>query len=315
MSRNGNFRPMLACDAEWSDYERIFSDPHIEFLLTSPKLDGIRATVRDGQLVSRSLKLIRNEYIQSILGNPLFEGMDGELTVGPAYGEGVFARASSGVMSFAGQPDFTYHIFDDWQLGALLTPFCERSTFLKEAMPKLKGPAADHIRLLPQSQARSIKDLEQHETEAVQQGYEGLIVRHPLSPYKYGRSTLRERFMMKLKRFHDSEARIIGFQELFHNDNDPVIDHLGLQRRSAHQDNKIPGNKLGALIVQDLLQPAWEFNVGTGFDDTLRHYIWDNQSQFMNRLIKYKYLQVGIKDLPRHPVFLGFREAEDTSNA
>src|SRR5690606_41939772 len=48
----------------------------------SPKLDGIRAIVKDGRLLSRSLKLIPNEATQSLFGRPSHEGLDGELIVG-----------------------------------------------------------------------------------------------------------------------------------------------------------------------------------------------------------------------------------------
>jgi DNA ligase-1 len=299
---------MLASDASWEDYSRILSEE--DHMLASVKLDGIRATVRNGILVSRTLKPIRNEYIQSKLGLHEYNGMDGELTVDPAYGEGVFARASSGVMSFAGQPDFTYHVFDDWQLGEEGFDYNERLKVLKNAIGVDK---IEHVRMLKQTPVHSLQELEKLEQEAVSQGYEGLILRHPLSPYKTGRATLRERYMLKLKRFSDSEATIIGFQELLHNENEPQIDHLGLQRRSAHQDNKTLSGKLGALIVQDTKNPSWQFNIGTGFTDDLRHHIWQNQQDYLGKIVKYKYLEVGIKDLPRHPVYLGLRAEEDLS--
>jgi DNA ligase-1 len=62
--------------------------------------------------------------------------------------------------------------------------------------------------------------------------------------------------------------------------------------------------RLGALIVE------WEgklFNIGTGFTDAERIDIWNRKEQYHGKQAKFKYLPVGVKDLPRHPVFLGWR--------
>ena len=70
------FKPLLASPVEWK---------HLDYsnLWVSPKLDGIRAIIRDGVVMSRSLKPIPNKHVQRILGNsPGIEGYDGELIVG-----------------------------------------------------------------------------------------------------------------------------------------------------------------------------------------------------------------------------------------
>ena len=48
----------------------------------STKLDGLRAVVIDSVVYSRSLKPIRNKYVQKLFGKPEYNGMDGELVVG-----------------------------------------------------------------------------------------------------------------------------------------------------------------------------------------------------------------------------------------
>ena len=50
--------------------------------IVSPKLDGIRCIIIDGVAMSRSLKPIRNEYVQKCIGNREYNGLDGELIVG-----------------------------------------------------------------------------------------------------------------------------------------------------------------------------------------------------------------------------------------
>ena len=72
-----NFKPMLAASATNEEIEK-FTFP----LMASPKLDGIRAIVLDGVVMSRSLKPIRNKKVQELFGKPEFNGLDGELILG-----------------------------------------------------------------------------------------------------------------------------------------------------------------------------------------------------------------------------------------
>lgn len=305
------FRPSLACDASMEDFERILGQGDV--LFASTKLDGIRAVVLNGQLVSRTLKPIRNRYIQSILGRPEYEGLDGELIVGSPKGEGVFARTSSGVMSEAGEPDFVYHVFDSHTSNKHTrhSRYIDRLDSLIFESTIWQPQHQQFMRLLPQITVDSIKTLEELESRFVEEGYEGVIARWTEAPYKLGRSTLRERYMLKLKRFADSEAKILGFQERMKNENEATIDARGFQVRGSSKLNKVGQDTLGAFIVQDIHKPEWEFSVGSGLDDALRQKIWDNQDTYLGQTLKYKYLPVGTIDRPRHPIFLGFRDKAD----
>jgi len=35
------------------------------------------------------------------------------------------------------------------------------------------------------------------------------------------------------------------------------------------------------------------------------------QKDFIGKILKYKYFDIGVKDAPRHPVFLGMRPKSD----
>jgi DNA ligase-1 len=48
-----------------------------------------------------------------------------------------------------------------------------------------------------------------------------------------------------------------------------------------------------------------------GVTDEQRLEWWKNPDQFMGMVVKYKFLPIGIKDKPRHPIFLGFRSPVD----
>lgn len=267
-------------------------------LLASLKLDGIRAMVYGGKVWSRKLLQIPSTEVQTLFGHSKYDGFDGELVVGPNNAKNVFQATTSVVMSDNKPGDVTFFVFDHF-LGKN-DPFVERIQRLTDL--------GHRVEWLEQKVVRNHDELDEIELKALDAGYEGLVLRDPYGPYKYGRSTLREGWMLKLKRFADAEGRAVGFVELFHNANEAQTNELGLTKRSTHQANKIPMDTLGAVQVDFHGEIV---HVGTGFTELQRREIWQNQSIYLNKLLKFKYFPVGIKHLPRHPVFLGWRDARD----
>lgn len=267
-------------------------------LLASLKLDGIRAMVYDGRVWSRKLLPIPSTEVQTLFGHSKYDGFDGELVVGDVNAKNAFQETTSGVMSRARDTDVRFYVFDHF-LGKT-DPFVERIQRLQDL--------GHRVEWLEQRIIRNQDELDNLETWALDLGYEGLILRDPYGPYKYGRSTVREGWMLKLKRFADAEGVVEGFVELQHNANELRTDDLGYAKRSSHQENKIPLNTLGALQIRFEGEIV---HIGTGFTQAQRKEIWNNQGIYMGKLVKFKYFPVGIKKLPRHPVFLGFRDARD----
>ena len=130
------------------------------------------------------------------------------------------------------------------------------------------------------------------------------------SPYKFGRSTLKEGYLLKVKKWEDSEARIVGYENLQTNLNEAVIDERGYTKRSSAKEGKVDTESLGALFVKDL-QTGVEFKVGSGFTQDERERMWADQDNLIGKIITYKYFPVGVKDKPRFPIFKGFRSLED----
>ena len=293
-------KPMLAVD----------HDPaKLQFpVLASPKLDGIRGLIWENRLLSRSLKPIPNKYISATLSNPLLEGFDGELIVGEPTATDCYNASVSAIMRHDGEPAFTFWVFDLHDTDA-----CHYQRRLDELSERVRQVAKDvpaDLRLLPQVEIADHDQLLDYEATQLALGYEGLILRHPKAPYKYGRSTVREGYLLKVKRFVDSEAVITGFEEQMFNGNEATTNELGRTKRSSHKAGMVGKNTLGALIVKDVTS-GLQFNVGTGLNDEIRQKIWRAQDSYLGQLVKYKYFPVGVKELPRHPVFLGFRHQED----
>jgi DNA ligase-1 len=200
--------------------------------------------------------------------------------------------------------DFTYYVFDHTEMPT--TAFTERSlAVFKSCLDyQINIEALNHVWI------RSEEELEKCESEYLDAGFEGLMLRDPSALYKHGRSTLKQQTLIKVKRFSDSEAIVLGFDELEHNENEKAVNELGRSKRSSHQDGKVLAGTLGALRVRDIVSGV-EFNIGTGLTAQDRQVIWDNQQNFVGKLAKYKFFPVGIKDKPRHPVFLGWRSELD----
>ena len=288
---------MLACSAP----KNLDTLPYP--LLASVKLDGIRCIIKDGIAYSRTLKPIRNKHIQSILGRPEYNGLDGELIVGDPTASDCMRVTNSGVMAIEGKPDFRYYVFDMWN----------RSVPYNKVLMQILTMELDYVIPLAQRICKQPKTVNAREEEALAAGYEGLILRRSNSPYKFGRSTLKEGYLLKLKRYCQEEAIVIGFEPLQHNDNNAEINALGYTQRSSAQGNKIDLPLLGNLIVKGMFQdqPNVIFSIGTGFTLLEREKLWGQREDLIGKIVTYKFFPTGSKDKPRHPVYKSFRDPED----
>lgn len=304
-----SFKPMLASPADF----KILQYP----LFASPKLDGIRAVVLDGRLVSRKLLNIPNKHIFSMLSNPEFNGLDGELIVGDPTAHDVYRTTSSAVMSHGGTPDCTFHVFD-WhdmcdrfasRLDAVRRQIGEwqHDEAVQNMARRLKGEGAIKIVTHEHVHINDEDALLEYEAKQIALGYEGLILRSGMGLYKHGRSTAREQYMLKVKRFKDSEAEVIGVVEEMHNGNEAERDELGRTKRSKAKAGLTGKGTMGALAVRDITSGV-EFEIGTGFTAADRA-----RMDWVGKIVKYKFFPVGVKDKPRHPVYLGERHAADMS--
>lgn len=308
---SGTFRPLLASDA---GKEAGCLDRHIRsagFLLASPKIDGIRSLVLRGRLVSRNLKPIPNRFVNEYLhrGREFIEGLeglDGELVVGDAFGDGVFKRTSSGVTSAGGEPDFRWLVFDR------VSPvrYAER---LAEVDAMQSEACLPRVVVVPQTEVRSVEAAMELEAGWVERGYEGMMVRRPDAPYKLGRSTINEGFLLKVKRFEDREGVVVGFEEELENTNPATRDALGRTVRSQVSANFVGKGRLGAFWLRDGGPGgAWnDFTCGSGLTAAERRDFWDRRDSLLGRAVTYKYTPVGTVDAPRFPIFKGFRDPID----
>jgi DNA ligase-1 len=287
------FKPMLASNVE--EFETLKFPA-----LVSPKLDGIRASMQEGKLLSRSLKPIPNKRIQRLF-SILPEGTDGELIQGnPA--DDPYRRTLSIVMSDDKPIDgVRLYIFDRY--APSIVPFVNRfqgvnewyqSPKLMTAYENMAGYEAP-IKIVPHLPVATLAELEACEQEFLSRGYEGLMMRSLTGPYKTGRSSVKEGYLLKVKRFRDAEARIEDYYEEMENQNVAFTNELGRTARSSHKAGKVGKNQLGGFHVIGVggTYDGIRFDVPSGaMCHDMRKELWKTRD-LVDKLVIYKYFPTG----------------------
>ena len=296
--------------------------------LVQPKLDGVRFGHLIGYPTGRSLKQHKNYYVNNFFGDMLFDGFDGEMIIGsdPTI-EDLCRLTSSAIGSYEGSHHFTWNIFDFVTKDSIKLPYRERLNIASSKIGQIIAQypiLAKHIKLIQFFNCVSMNDLLSYEEDFLDLGYEGLIIRDPNGLYKEGRSTVREGGLLRIKRFIEEEAIVVGVTEGQHNGNEALINELGLTYRTSHQANKI-GNGMVATMQAELVKDVYDslskkllFNKGQVINITAgslthdeRKFYYENQNKIIGRISKFKFFSRGIKDKPRFPNHVSFKNLED----
>lgn len=302
-------KPMLADNKPWNEVKVAEHLP----VWGSIKLDGIRMLVDDGVGYSRSLKPLPNKDLQAkVKANAeVLQGFDGEIIIGDPAAEDCYSKTFTAVMGEGGTFDHRFIVFDKFDHPG---DYFARHDAIQARLQNtpVEGFEVRHLYQHPLESMDAVYSFTQKNFDA---GHEGSILRDPRTTYKHGRSTTNEGRLYKMKKWVDTEITITGFEELMHNDNDAYTNETGHTQRSSHKANKRPGNTLGKMLGTGFFEDGTPFvtKVGTfrGFTKPELKAIWDAQDKHLGRIFKIKYMAIGIKDAPRHPVGIGFRDPMD----
>jgi DNA ligase-1 len=283
-------------------------------VLASPKTDGIRCMLHpDKGVVARSFKDIPNKFVHRTLtalmaGTPDTRGLDGELATYTDGNLDEFSTVSGNIMRSDGEPDFKLHVFD-WFLN-IDAPFNVR---IANATAFVRSAASQYLLPVPHVIIRNADELEALKLIHIAEGHEGTMTRHPEAPYKAGRSTLKQGWLLKHKGWATAEGTVIGYEELLVNENEQTINELGDKVRGSSKAGKVPGGTLGAII----LHTDWgevRLGAGKGLTRDLRDLLWSQREQNLGRFVTFKYMPYGTKYKPRLPGWVGFRDPIDMSD-
>jgi DNA ligase-1 len=289
-------------------------------VMASPKLDGIRCIVLDGRALTRKLKPIPNEYIRTWVEANLPEGIDGEIMLRDHRIP--LQQVNSAVTTRKGEPDFVFHAFDlvvSTECALNEQPFEYRFERLKSWV----GPGAHHLKLVSHWVAHNERELDAIIQVNLADGYEGTMVRDPHGRYKFGRSTLKEGILLKIKPWDDEEATVIDVVEAMHNENEAKIDERGYTKRSTAKAGKTGKGMLGTLVC--VTEDGVEFEIGTfaGVTEAQRIEWWREHLGLngsgisgqqcrapwpIGHQVKFKHLgRIPGSNVPRGAVFLDWR--------
>jgi DNA ligase-1 len=280
-------------------------------LYGSYKLDGIRMVTRAGGCMSRSNKALPNLALQRAYSG--FPGYDGEIVIGQPTDADVYNRTQSLIMSIERSlVRATYYTFDIVDMDLAHLPFEDRLQILRQRVAAYNANRPEggpNIEVLEQVLIQNYEELCAFEAEALEMGYEGIMLRSLDAPYKHGRGTMKQCIIVKLKRFRDEEALLVGFEEQMHNTNASFVNETGGTSRSKVASGLIPANTLGKLLVsfQGEIMPV---SCGV-MPHSERKAIWDSREAHLRRTLKFRHFPHGAKDLPRFPRFVGWRTEID----
>ncbi len=235
----------------------------------SEKLDGVRAYWDGKQFLSRQGNLFHapDWFVEKFPPMPL----DGELWLARKSFQRTFSIVRRQDKSDLWN-ELTFIVFD---APAIEDVFERRQEYLNNCW-------ADHrtsfIGVLQHERCRDLDHLREELARIERLGGEGLMLRQPESRYEAGRSST----LLKVKRFHEAEATVIG----------------QLPGAGRHK------GRLGALAVQ--LSDGTRFSVGTGFSDAQR----DNPLA-IGSVITFRYQELSDRGVPRFPSFVRVRSDVD----
>jgi DNA ligase 1 len=282
----------LIAEIEWARANLNFQSKHQEYL------DSARYAIA----LSRSGKPIPNRFVQEQLDSPDLIGLDGELLASDKFNE-----TSSAIMSHAGEPAFHYRVFDLFDRPS--DEFEHRNMALEQkAFPRIHSSCA--ILRVPHVAVHRPKEIIYNYESLLTQGAEGVILRDPKAPYKFGRSTIKQQGMLKIKPLIDFEATVIDVEQGSINTNRVERDELGYARRSTYVANLVPNEILGALTCE---KDGVRFRVGIfkGFTKDELRLMWKQRQFLIGKIAKLQSMDHGVVDKPRHCRFLGFRDTTD----
>jgi DNA ligase-1 len=225
----------------------------------SEKLDGVRAYWTGKEFLSRQGNVYHapDWFIANLPDTPL----DGELWTG--------RKLFQQTVSIVRRQDKNA----EWKKVAFLAfdaPDMD-AKFESRLMAISKMLKSEYAKIHMHSQCKSVDHLRNYLKEIESYKGEGVMLRQPESMYVAGRSST----LLKVKTFHDMEAKVIGHEK-------------GLGKHK---------NRLGALQVE--LTNGIKFSVGTGFSDAERE-----DPPKIGSIITFRYQELSNDGVPRFPSYI-----------
>ena len=239
-------------------------------VFVQPKLDGMRALAKPGEMISRKGNAIETmSHVMDEVDPLSLDGLlDGEL-----YAHGLNFQENMRLIKKI-RPGETekvmYHVYD---MVYRYLPFAKRYAILKDLVADCKM-----IELVPTHQINSEEELKQWHAKFLSEGYEGTIIRHSDAGYAINH---RDDQLLKYKDFLDMACEVIDV---------------------------IPSEKNPTQGVVRCKIAAGTFGCGMKFSHAEREEILRNKDQYIGKMAEVRFFEYSEEGIPRFPVCCGFRE-------
>ncbi len=277
-------------------YNKVIDPEQLTYpVIASVKEDGYRCAIVNGKPQTRSGKQLANIYTRESLEALDLPELDGELILRDSKS---FNSVQSAFGSHGGKPNFRFVVFDCFDKPT--QPYERR--FERVAKWLQHNELGGRLILARNFVVNSPEELWELFHMALDNGDEGLIIRDPKGPYKNGRSTLKQGWMLKLKPHEDAEATIIDVLELMHNED---------AGNSNKLENMVPGNTMGAFMCKMPCGKTFKTGTGKGLTHKLREEFWANRNKLIGKPLTYTYHKLTEAGIPREPRIKGIRDLKD----
>lgn len=263
-----------------------------EFWLTQ-KLNGVRATLYNGQLIARSgvpFKGLDHILKELRWANCAHIALDGELTLADTHGlrDNEAFREATGILNSDDEhkTGICFTIFDaipyaDFDSANPKVSYSHRRTILNKIEETVSN--SECVRVLPVLyHGKDLRKIDELLEQMIQEDKEGLMLNTDV-PYK----RTRHKGILKIKRFYTMDLPITGVEE---------------------GSGRLTG-RLGAFVLD---YKGNEVKVGSGFTDEQRRGYWDMRNSLIGQLCEVKYKEIsydkntGLESL-QFPVFVQLR--------
>jgi len=241
-------------------------------LCVQPKLDGVRASLRDKEMWSRNGKLFIPEVVSHLLINTNGEILDGELILPKPY---TFQETMQAVKKYRDTSKLLeYHVFD----------LVDENLSFQERYAKLeKYSDIPGIKLVKTLNVENEDDIFKAHANFILEGYEGTIVRDLDAKYLIGH---RSEYLLKYKDFQDDEFRIVA-----------VLDGLG--------------KEAGCAIFKCRTVEGLDFDCRPRGSVEYRKELFNNGINYIGKLLTVRYQNLTDEGVPRFPVGISVRPEWD----
>ena len=299
------FKPMLAPN-------QIIDIKSLKYpLLVSFKLDGVRCIFHNGEMTSRALKQFPNIQLRKKFEHLTKLSKDKNIILdGELLAKSLTFNELSGLTRQLDKEipeDLIFYCFDSIKNDEFDVPFKDRVTNTQKFITQIEE---QYVSLLSQKLITEPNDIQNLYEKALDWGCDGLILRDPNGRYKFGRGTIKEGLIFKLKPFITIDAKIIDILQgtVVREGAEKTINELGYSRTSKLKEDRLPSGRASDFVV---MYEGKELKVSIAMTNEEKEEVWKNKEKYIGKFIEYKGMLVGAKDLPRHPIYLRMRRDKD----